>query len=335
MSLDATYETSYRPLKGAEKVAALLLVMGKPLASRLLGHFDTAELKVITRSAAELRSVPMDILEDLVEEFAGEFSNGAELRGNADRAENLLSGVLPPDQVADIMSDVRGSSNQSIWEKVAALSVPTLTEFLGRQHPQVLALTLSKLGSGMAAEIMQALPRDLRNETTRRLLALAPVADAALRVIETRIHQELILNPPAPAGAAASRIADIINKMAPEHVEDMMRSLEAERPEDAEALKAKLFSFDDLTGLPQKTRQALFEKVASDKIVIALAGTDADFRTNVLSSLTARARRLVENELAGAADAPAKEVAAARRLIVDTLLGMAERGEVELRVDGA
>ena len=82
--------------------------MGKPLASRLLGHFDTAELKVITRSAAELRSVPMDILEDLVEEFAGEFSNGAELRGNADRAENLLSGVLPPDQVADIMSDVRG-----------------------------------------------------------------------------------------------------------------------------------------------------------------------------------------------------------------------------------
>lgn len=335
MSMDAVYETPFRPLKGAEKVAALLLVMGKPLASRLLGHFDPAELKVITRSAAELQSVPMDMLEDLVEEFAAEFANGAELRGNVDRAENLLSGVLPPDQVADIMSDVRGSSNQTIWEKIADIKAPVLADFLRRQHPQVLALTLSKLGSSLAADVLQLLPRELRNETTRRLIALAPVADAALRVIETRMNQELLVDPPAAAGAATSRIADIINKMDPEHVEDVMASLASERPEDAQALRAKLFTFDDLARLPQKSRQALFEKVASDRIVVALSGTDADFRTNVLSSLTARARRLVENELAGAADAPAKEVSAARRLIVDTLLGMAARGEVELRVADA
>lgn len=333
MTIDATYETSHRPLNGPEKVAALLLVMGKPLASRLLGHFDPAELKVITRSAAELRSVPIDLLEDLVEEFAGEFSNGAELRGNVDRAENLLAGVLPPDQVADIMSDVRGHSNQSIWQKIASVPTPTLADYLSKQHPQVLALALSRLSTSTAAEIMQLLPKEARNETTRRLLALAPVADAALRVIETRMNQDLILNPPAPAGAATSRIADIINKMAPEHVEDMLKSLEAERPEDAEALRSKLFSFDDLVGLPQKTRQALFEKVPSDRIVVALAGTDPAFCANVLSSLTARARRLVENELAGAAASPARDIAAARRLIVDTLLAMAERGEVELRSD--
>ena len=151
----------------------------------------------------------------------------------------------------------------------------------------------------------------------------------------SRINQDLILNPPPPAGTGTARMADIFNKMAPEHVEDLLRSLEAERPEDAEALRAKLFAFDDLTTLPQKTRQALFEKVPSDKIVVALSGTDGEFRTNVLSSLTARARRLVENELNSAGDAPPKEVTAARRLIVDTLLAMAERGEVELRAADA
>ena len=335
MSLDATYETSYRPLRGPQKVAALLLVMGKPVASRLLGHFDPAELKLITRSAAELGSVPMDVLEDLVEEFAGEFSNGVELRGTADQAESLLSGVLPPEQIADIMSDVLGSSNRSIWDKIAALPPEVFTDYLTRQHHQVIALALSKLNSSSAAGIMELLPRDVRNAVTRRLLALTPVADAALRVIETRINQDLILNPPPPAGTGTARMADIFNKMAPEHVEDLLRSLEAERPEDAEALRSKLFSFDDLVTLPQKTRQALFEKVPSDKIVVALSGTDAEFRTNVLSSLTARARRLVENELNSAGDAPPKEVTAARRLIVDTLLAMAERGEVELRIADA
>ena len=331
MTRDATYDTAYPPLKGPQKVAALLLVMGKPLASRLLGHFDPGELKVITRAAAQLGSVPIDVLEELVEEFAGEFSTGAELSGNAERAEGLLAGVLPPEQVADIMSDVRGRSNGSIWQKIAALPPQTLTDYLTKQHPQVATLALSKLGSGTAAAIMELLPRERRNEVTRRLLVLAPVADAALRVIETRINQDLILNPPAPPGAQTARMAEIINKMAPEHVQDVLQALEAERPEDAEALRAKLFSFDDLVTLPQKTRQALFEKVASDKIVVALSGKEADFVANVLSSLTARARRLVENELAGAGAAPAREVAAARRLITDTLLAMADRGEVELR----
>ena len=109
--------------------------MGKPLASRLLGHFDPAELKLITRSAAQLGSVPIDVLEDLVEEFAGEFSNGIELRGTADQAENLLTGVLPPDQVADIMSDVLGSSNRSIWEKIAAIPAPLLGDYLNEATP--------------------------------------------------------------------------------------------------------------------------------------------------------------------------------------------------------
>ena len=289
MTVDATYET-HRPLKSAEKVAALLLVMGKPLASRLLGHFDPAELKLITRSAAQLGSVPIDVLEDLVEEFAGEFSNGLELRGTVDGAH-------------------------------------------GRQHPQVLALALSRLPPATAAAIMEVLPRENRNEATRRLLALGPVADAALRVIETQVHQDLIIQPPAPAGAATAKIANIINKMAPEHVEDMLKALQVERPDEAEALRAKLFAFDDLATLPPKTKQALFEKVSSDRIVVALSSADAAFRANVLSSLTARARRLVENELAGAGELPAKEVATARRAIVDTLLDMADRGEVELRIE--
>ena len=112
-----------------------------------------------------------------------------------------------------------------------------------------------------------------------------------------------------------------------------MDALRAERPADAEALSAKLFSFDDLVTLPTRTRQALFESVPSERIVLALSDTDAEFRANILSSLTARARRLVENELAGAAGAPAKDVAAAKRAIVDTLLAMAERGDVELRED--
>ncbi len=329
--MSVTYDTAVRSLNGADKVAALLLVMGKPLASRLLGHFEPGELKAITRSAAALGAVPIAVLESLVEEFADEFSSNLELRGTADEAENLISGVLPPEQVKDIMSDVLGNSNSTTWGQIAALPNEVLTAYLGRQHPQVLTLVLSRLEAGKAAAILELLPRALRNAVTRRLLALGPVADAALRIVEARIKSDLILNPPAPANAGTNRMAGIINKMAPDQAADVMKSLEADRPEQAEALRAKLFSFDDLATLPAATRQALLEKVPSDRIVTALATADPDLRATMLSSLTARARRLVENELASAGQPPARDVAAARRFIADLLLDMAERGEVELR----
>ncbi len=333
--LEATYEIDqgYRPLLGAEKVAALLLVMGKPLASKLLVHFDAEELKLITRSAAELGSVPIDVLEGLVEEFAEEFSQELELQGTADQAEGLLAGALPPDQVADIMSDVLGNSNKTIWQKISAIEPRMLTNYLVAQHPQVVALTLSKIDAGAAAEIMALMPRALRNGTMRRLLSLRPIEDPAVRLIEVRLHDELIVNPPRPAGAATSKMADIINKMAPEHMQELLASLEADRPEEAEMLRSKLFSFDDLVKLPQKSRQVLFEKVPSERIVLALVGRDEEFCANVLSSLTARARRLVENEMTNAGSAPQKDILAARRGIVSVLLEMAERGEVELHSD--
>ena len=331
--MDATYdiERVYRPLQGPEKVAALLLVMGKPLASKLLIHFDANELKIITRSAAELGSVPMDVLEELVEEFADDFSKEVELQGTADQAEGLLAGALPPDQVADIMSDVLGNSNKTIWQKIAAITPRALTDHLMTQHPQVIALTLSKVDASAAAEIMAIMPREARNECMRRLLSLRPVEDPAIRLIEVRLHDDLIVNPPQPAGAATSKMADIINKMAPEHMQELLAALEQDNPEEAEFLRSKLFSFDDLVKLPQKSRQVLFEKVPSDRIVLALIGTSEDFCANVLSSLTARARRLVENEMAGASNAAQKDIAAARRGIVGMLLEMAERGELQLQ----
>ena len=74
MSMDATYETSYQPLRWTAESRRPSPRHGKAAwRAALLGQFDAAELKLITRSAAELGSVPIEVLEELVEEFASDF----------------------------------------------------------------------------------------------------------------------------------------------------------------------------------------------------------------------------------------------------------------------
>jgi flagellar motor switch protein FliG len=133
-SVAAASGSGAKHLRGSEKAAALLLFMGKPLASRLLSQFDSDELKLITRSIAELGTVSAPTLEILVEEFARQFANGVDLLGSPDEVQQMLDGVLPPEQIADVMSDLTGNSNQGMWDRLSNVPESVFAGFLVKEY---------------------------------------------------------------------------------------------------------------------------------------------------------------------------------------------------------
>jgi flagellar motor switch protein FliG len=321
-------------MKGSDKAAVLLLAMGKPIAGRLLKHFDPLELRQITKSASGLGAVPTPVLEALVEEFSAHFSNGLDLLGNAGEAEQLLTGAFPPEQVADILSDVLGSSNSSMWEKLAGIPENVFSAYLLKEHPQTAAFVLSKLSASLAAKISAQFPREFRNDVMRRMLSLEPVQDSTLRSIEGILQEDLLNAAARHTGASPhSRMANIINQLDPEEMEDVLQSLTLARPKEVEILRRLLFSFDDMLKLSAKARSTLFDKIPTERVVMALRGTEPAFRDAVLSSLTSRARRLVESELDDGSVVPPRDIAKARRLIADLVLEMAQRNEIEIAPD--
>ncbi len=319
------------PLGGTEKVAALLLAMGRQSAASVLQQFEPQEIRVVTKAAAGLRAISAKELESIVEEFAQQFSMGANILGTLEGLESMLSDVLPPEQVSNIMSDLLGNSGGSVWERVSAVSENSLANYLTKEHPQTAALILSKVKPACAAKVMSQLPSSLRNELMRRVLSLKPIADEAMRIIEKTLHEDLTLNLARNLGADTyARVADIINKMERGHIEDMLKSLSEKRPKSAEVLKELLFTFDDVVKLTPKARTMIFDQVPTDRIVIALKGTDRNFRELILSSLASRVRRVVEHELATGEPSNQRDVLEARRVVTDLALELAERGEIEL-----
>jgi flagellar motor switch protein FliG len=324
-----------RPLFGAEKVAALLLALDKPIAGRLLKRFDSLELRQVTRAASELGSINPATIEKLIEDFSEQFTAGAELLGSAGEAENLLAGALDPEEAAEILSDVLGNSNKAMWDRLSAAPESALAAYLLKEHPQTFAFVLSKLSSGTAAKVMAQTPRDLRNGLMRRMLSPRPVMDPMIRLLERTLQEDLLLNVARNTGADThSKIADIINKMEREQIEDVLSSLAEDRPKDAETLRGLLFTFEDIAKLSQKARTMVFDRLPADRVVLALKGTDAAFRELILSSMGARARRMVENELTTGGPAQQRDVLKARRAIADAVLEMAERNEIEINSSG-
>jgi flagellar motor switch protein FliG len=323
-----------KPLRGTEKVAALLLAMGRELSGGVLKEFDPDEIRIVTRAAAELKPISGSELEAIIEEFAKHFSIGPNIFGTVGELEKLLHGVLPPEQVSDIISDVLGNKTKSVWERISSVSESLLANYLLKEHPQTAALILSRVKPACAARVMSLLPADLRHDLMRRMLSLKPVVEEAMGIIEKTMHEDFMINFARNlASDTYPRMADIINKMERNQMEESLKNLSESRPKSAEILKGMLFTFDDIVNLASKARMLIFDQVPTDRVVTALKGSDSSFRELILSSLASRTRRLVEHELASGVPANHREILDARRAITDLALEMAGRGEIELNPD--
>ena len=323
-------------LSGAEKVAVLLLALGKSRAERLLRRFEPEELKLLTRSVTDLRPVAANDVETLVEEFAQKFANGVKFLGTSAEIKDLLSGVMTEEQYAAAVVEEAPlppaaqaiDRDAQVWEKLSKLKVETLRAYLLNEHPQTVGLILSRIESAMAAKAISSFPGDFRANVLVRMLSVKIPVPEALAAVERTLGEDL-LGEEAPNSHTG--IADILNRLDKSQSEDVLKSLAQLRPDDAKALKGMLFTFEDLDALTAQARTLVLDQVPIDKLVTALSGADPTFQGTILSSLAARSRRMVEAELQNGGSGSAREIAEARRAIVDTVLKMAAKGEIAIR----
>ena len=317
-------------MSGAEKVAVLLLALGKPRAARLLKRFDPDDLKTLTQLAGDLAPIDASDLDRLVEEFAQKFSSGINFVGSEKEVRSMLSDVMSEEQLAGVMSDEPDEpieAPERVWDKVSKIKDETLRNYIGKEHPQTAAMILSRVDPSLAAKIVASFPAQQRNALIIRMLGMKKVADDAARAVELVIAEDLLAK--SSSGSHAG-IADILNRLDKTQSDDLLKNLAEVRPDDAKTLKSMLFTFVELVNLPAKARTLLLDQVPIERLVAALKGTDTAFQGAILSSLAARSKRMVEAELQGGGSATEREVADARRAIVDTVLKMMSKGEIAM-----
>ena len=321
-------------LTGPQKAAAILVAIGRPSASRLLKHFNAEDLRKLAGHARTLEPIsPLDF-EQLVKQFEDSFAEGAPVSEAAQRFEGLLREALPQDE-ADAVFEERVQPQlvqESVWAGLARLPIEGLQAYLADQHPQIIAYIVSKLPSDLAARIFVGLPPQLRSAVVQRSLHIGNVAPAAADLLEDVLRRDLLGRSDAGSVKAHhGQIANIFNQLDRQEMEELMASLKDLSQDDISRIKAKLFNFEDIERLSQRARLLLFDDVQTEQIATALRGADAALQETVLSSLSARGRRMVESELAAEqGNITSQNIADARRVIARIAIDLSERGIITL-----
>jgi flagellar motor switch protein FliG len=323
-----------RPLSQMDKAAAVLLAMGKPIAGKLLKFFTQSELQGIIASAQTLRSIPPQELEVLVNEFEDLFTEGAGLMDNAKAIEAILEEGLTPDEVDGLLG--RRTAFQSyetnIWDRLQDSDPVFVSQHLAKEHPQTIAYILSMMPSTFGAKVLLQLPEAGRGDIINRTVNMKNVAPKAAAIIETRV-MELLREMDAERNSVGSvKIAEVMNEMEKSDVDTLLASLESISTASVKKVRPKIFLFDDILLMPQRSRVALFNDIAGDIITMALRGSTSELRESVLASIGARQRRMIESDLAsGDAGINPRDIAVARRSVTQEAIRLSASGQIELK----
>jgi len=320
----------------AQKAAAILVAMGKPSASKLLKFFKQEELKALVEGARLLRTISQADLEKIVAEFEAEFAEGAGLMDSSDQMDTILNETLSPEEMNALMGVDQPVAMENgpppVWPDVEKADPAKIATFLTEEHPQTAALVLSKLSPGAAANVLLVLDRDVRSEVVKRMMSMATIPEVATGIIEDQLRARLLSeNATRDTSAGQIRVASVLNEMDKDKLDEVMQELEHSGAPDVQGLRARLFAFEDIVQLTQKARVALFDSISTELVTLALRNAPPALTEAVLSSIGARARRMIESELGQGSDSVnAADITRARKAIAAGAIRMAREGAFEL-----
>ncbi len=327
-------------LTRSQKAAAILVAMGKGAAGRLLKFFKPEELKALIEAARTLRTIPQAELEKIVAEFENEFAEGAGLLDSGDQMDTLINESLGVDEVQALMgraAPAAGPEVPPVWPSLEQMEPARVGAMLSDEHPQTAAFILSNLSSRPAAAVLLTIDRKRRSEVVKRMLALSPVKPEARQLIENHIRVRMMQAASATDNSVGQiRVASLLNELDKSELDEMMGDLAAAGTSDLDAIRARLFAFEDIVLLSQKARVTLFDGLSSEVVTLALRGASPELTEAVLSALGSRSRRMIEAELGSGSEAPADQIVGARKTIASTALRLAGEGAIEIvQVDQA
>jgi len=323
--------TTIAEMSGPQRAAVILLVLGEDHGRAIWQEFDDDEIRIITRAMAELGTVDADEVERLMLDFVGKLSSAGAITGSFDRTISLLEKILPTEQVALIMEEIRGPAGRNMWQKLGNIDAVVLANFLKNEYPQTIAVILSKIRPDHSANVLRNLPNDLSIEVVGRMLRLESVQKEALDHIENTLRTEFVSTlTQTRRRDPHEMMAEIFNGFDRQTEIRFLSALDASNQESAERIRALMFTFEDLAKLDPAGLQTLMRQADKDTLARALKGASQSMRDFFYGAMSQRAAKNMQDDMEGLGPLRLKEVDEAQTKLVQLTKDLADKGEIVL-----
>lgn len=318
-----------KSISGMEKAAIVMLSLGEEYSAPIWQALDDEEIKDLSQAMSNLGTINADMVEKLLVEFVSQMSVTGSLMGSFEATERMLSHILPPDKVAQIMDEIRGPAGRTMWDKLANVNEVVLANYLKNEYPQTVSVVLSKIKPEHAARVLAALPEEFSLEVVQRMLRMESVQKDILDKVEKTLRVEFMSNlARTQRRDSHEHMAEIFNNFDRQTEGRFMTALEDRSRDSAERIKALMFTFEDLGKLDPGSIQTLLRHVEKEKLALALKGANDKLRDLFFSNMSERAGKILREDMDALGPVRLKDVDESQMRMVNTAKELAGKGEI-------
>ncbi|OEH85819.1 flagellar motor switch protein FliG [Desulfuribacillus stibiiarsenatis] len=318
-------------LTGKQKAAILMVSLGPEVSAQIFKHLREDEIEQLTLEIANLRKVESEDKETILNEFhqicvAQEYI----AQGGIEYAKDILQRALGQNKAVEVINKLTASLQVRPFDFARRADPTQILNFIQNEHPQTISLILSYLESKQSAAILSALPHDKQADIAKRIATMdrtsPDIISEVERVLETKLSSTVTADYTSAGGIEA--VVDILNGVDRGTERTILDALEIQDPELAEEIKKRMFVFEDIVTLDDRSIQRVIREVENADLILALKVASEEVRDALFRNMSKRMADNFKEEMEFMGPVRLRDVEESQTRIVAIIRKLEEEGEI-------
>jgi len=313
--------------------ALLLRALGEQAAAKVLRYLNPKEVQKIGFAMTQIGNTTTEQLENTINNFIATVTEQTSLGiGSDDYIRSLLTTALGEDKASNVIDQILQGGQAEALERLKWLSVDAILELIRFEHPQIQTLVLCHLEPDQAGAVISKLVPAVQSEIIMRIARLTAVQPAAIMQLNASLEQQLTNtnNGTRTNLGGVKKAADILNFVDSTIETALLDNLRKQDNSLANQIEDLMFVFNDLAKLDVRSLQILLREVQGQNLLLALKGADDAVKRQIYASMSARAARMLQDDLLNLGPIRISEVETAQKNILAHARKLAESGVISL-----
>ena len=325
--------SNFEKLTSTQKCAILMMLLGEEEASEILRNLGPKEVQQLGKELYNVQGLDQDTVNKVLDEFLAIIKTQTDLgMGSSNYIKNVMTKALGENKAQSVLGRITPTESDKPIEILDWMDARSVAELISDEHPQIMALIISYLEAGVAADVLVLLPEDIQADLIHRVATLETVQPDALaeleRVMQLKFKTNTSLRASSVGGVKAA--ASIMNFTKQNMEQRVIKSLGEKDRLLAKEIQESMFTFETLILMDDRSMQTLLRNVDQEILIIALKGTEDELKEKIFNCMSQRAAANIKDEMEVLGPIRLTEVQEAQKAVINVARTMSDEGTIVL-----
>ncbi len=320
-----------------QKAAAVIVSLGADKASGLYQFMEPEEIEALTLEVARLGMLDSEQTEAVLTEFYQNcMTSKAVTEGGLEYARTVLEKAFGNQTALALLEKVTKSLKNREFAFLDKADVKALFSALQNERPQTMALVLSYVDPDKAAGVIEQLEPRRQIRVVEAIATMESASPAAIKTIEAEMERKFssIITQSNVKVGGIDYVAGIMNNLDRSSEKSIFDGLSAHNSELADEIRKRMFVFEDIITMDDRSVQRFVRDCDPRDLVLALKTANAEVANKLFTNMSARMAESIRDDLEVTTNVRMKDVEDAQQRIVGVIRDLEERNEIIIMKGG-